>query len=70
MKFDTICLESSILYLYCVPMLPVKLSIKLSFSVPVNCHADPEEMWHCEAFQLGLHCLPKSLFNSIQNEKR
>ena len=50
--------------------LPVKLSIKLSFSVPVNCDADRDEMQPCAAFQLGLHCLSKSLFNGIQNEKR
>ena len=31
--------------------------------------ADPDEMLHHVAFLLDLHCLPKYLFTSIQNEK-
>ena len=30
---------------------------------------DPDEMPHNVAFHLGLHCLPKYMFSSIQNEK-
>ena len=31
--------------------------------------ADPDEMLPYAAFHLGLRCLPKYLFTSIQNEK-
>ena len=31
--------------------------------------ADPAEMPHYAAFHLRLHCFPKCLFTSIQNEK-
>ena len=31
--------------------------------------SNPDEMAHYEAFQLGLHYLPKCLFNGIKNEK-
>ena len=31
--------------------------------------ADPGEMLPYAAFHLGLHCLPKYMFTSIQNEK-
>ena len=31
--------------------------------------ADPDERLHKVAFQLGLHYLPRYLFNGIQNEK-
>ena len=30
---------------------------------------DPDEMLHYAAFHLGLHCLPKYLFNGIKNER-
>ena len=31
--------------------------------------ADPDEMQHCAAFHLGLHCLPKYLFRCFQYTK-
>ena len=31
--------------------------------------ADPDEMPPYASFHLGLHCLPKYLFTSIQNDK-
>ena len=31
--------------------------------------ADPDEMHHHAAFQLGLHCLPKYLFRGFQYTK-
>ena len=30
---------------------------------------DPDEMQHCAAFHLGLHCLQKYLFRGLQNTK-
>ena len=53
--------------------LPVKISVKRCISVPESYiqenSADPDEMCPYAAFHLGLHCLPKYLFTSIQNEK-
>ena len=39
------------------------LSLKIIFVLTNN--ANPDEVVHCEAFLLGLHCLPKYLFTSI-----
>ena len=52
----------------------MKTSIKRCISVPEDCFilaysADPDEMPHEAAFHLGLYCLPKYLFTSIQNDK-
>ena len=68
-----ISIEVSILYF---KRLSVKISTKfydifLSHKIVfilANC-ADPDEMPHNAAFHLGLHCLPKYLLSSIQNEK-
>ena len=35
-------------------------SLKVAFTLANS--ADPDEMLHCVAFHLGLHCLPKYLF--------
>ena len=43
------------------------MSLKIVF-ILVN-SADPDEMPPYVAFHLGLHCLPKYLFTSYQNEK-
>ena len=43
------------------------LSLK-SFLVIAN-NADPDERLSYVAFYLPLHCLPKYLFNGIQDEK-
>ena len=45
----------------------VFLSLKIAF-ILANC-ADPDEMQPYAAFHLSLHCLPKNLLTSIQNEK-
>ena len=42
-------------------------SLKIDFILANN--ADPNEMLPYVAFHLGLHCLPKYMFTSIQNEK-
>ena len=54
----------------------VEISKFQYISVPEDCFylieqnsADPDEMLHHAAFHLGLHCLQKYLFTSIQNEK-
>ena len=41
------------------------------FYIPEDCFilknsADPDEMPQCVAFHLGLHCLPKYMFQSLQ----
>ena len=43
------------------------LSLNIAFILAPD--ADPDEMSPYVVFLLGLHCLPKYLFSSIQNEK-
>ena len=43
------------------------MSLKIAFILANS--ADPDEMPPYVAFHLGLHCSPKYLFTSIQNEK-
>ena len=82
LHIDTICMKLSILYF---KRLSVKISLKWRNSVPEDClylrkhncygHSPPfrwiiqEGLPPYVAFHLGLHCLPKYLFTSIQNEK-
>ena len=68
---ETVSMESSIWYF---KGLSVNFFIKWYISVTEDCfhlasNADPDEMLHFAAFHLGLHCLPKYLFISSQNEK-
>ena len=70
---NTISMGLSILYF---KGLPVKASIykmmyycprRLFLSLKIENSADPDEMLPYVAFHLGLHCLPKYPFISIQN---
>ena len=45
----------------------VCVSLNINFSLANS--ADPDEMPHCAAFYLGLHCLPKYLFWGIWSSK-
>ena len=65
MQLDTICMPLSILYF---KGLPAKISIKTYISVPTN-SAKLDEMQPYVTFHLGLRCLQKYLFASIQDEK-
>ena len=42
----------------------ISLSLKINFVLANG--ADPDEMPHCVAFHLGLHCLPKYPFRGFQ----
>ena len=68
-RIDT-SMDLSILHL---KGLHVQISIKLCISFPKDFlsanSVDPDDMPPDMAFHLGLHCLPKYLFISIQNEK-
>ena len=46
----------------------VFMSLKIVFILAAN-SADPDEMPPKVAFHLGLHCLPKYMLTSIQNER-
>ena len=70
-RVDTISMELSILYF---KDFPVKISLKSHISLLEYClnlakSADPDEMLPYATFHLGLHCLSKYLFTSIQNVK-
>ena len=61
---DTISMDFSIWYF---KSLPVKIPLNDVFLSPkivfiLTNSADPDEMLHFVAFNLGLHCLPKFLF--------
>ena len=43
------------------------MSLKLVFILANS--ADPDEMLHCAAFHLGLHCFPKYPFRGFQYTK-
>ena len=63
-------MDSSICYIKGLQVEILKVcyvSLPLFFIVAYS--TDPDEMSHCAAFHLGLHCLPKYLFAGIQNEK-
>ena len=62
----TISIEYSVLY---YNGLPVKLSMYLKFVFTLTNSADPDEVPHKAAFNLGLHCLLKYRFINIKNEK-
>ena len=67
---DTINMELSILYFMGSQVKILNLNMFLSRNtifILAN-SADQAEMPHHAAFHLGLHCLPKYLFTSIQNE--
>ena len=64
-QIDTLSMELSILG--SAGQNCVFLSLKIVFVLANS--SDPDEMRPYAAFHLGLQCLPKDLFTSVQNEK-
>ena len=64
--FDTINMERPIVYIKVTGynFTPKILFLSLMIVVVLENSVDPDEMPHYAAFQLGLHCLPKSTFLS------
>ena len=69
-EFDTIKTGCSIVYIEGSQVIISKkfvFSLKIDF-VTANC-ADPDEMLHYAAFDLGLHCLPKYQFRGFWSKE-
>ena len=54
---------------FCLLLKVESLFLSLEIVISSAKSADPDEMPHYSGYHLGLHCLSKNLFTSIQNEK-
>ena len=64
LRFDTINLNWSIIYLYRGHMLQYIVFLSLTIISVLANSVDTHEMPHYAAFYLGLHCLPMYPFKS------